>query len=245
MQLLPVLDLMNGQVVHARAGDRARYRPMRTPLCDGAEPVALAQALMGLAPFAVLYVADLDAIMHQGQRHHGAALARLCQELGPRGASLWVDAGWHDSGCASWRAQLRRAAQRAACSLVWVVGSESLVADQAVPADAVLSLDYRQGMFLGPAGLDDRPELWPARVIAMELAAVGSDAGPALALLQRLRERCAAAARGEVQIFAAGGVRDEGDLRQLQALGVSGALIASALHSGRLDAAGLQRLLQA
>jgi len=244
MQLLPVLDLMDGQVVHARGGERTRYRPMRTALCAGAQPEALAQALMGLAPFAALYVADLDAIMHQGLRHHGAALARVCAVLGARGAGLWVDAGWHDSGGAPWRAQLQAAAQGAACSLVWVVGSESLVADQAVPADAVLSLDYRQGRFLGPAGLDTNPQLWPTRVIAMELAAVGSDAGPALGLLQCLRERCARAGRGAVQIFAAGGVRDEADLRQLHALGVSGALVASALHSGRLESSGLHRLLQ-
>ena len=37
--LIPVIDLMGGIVVHARAGERARYEPLRSRLADGSEAV--------------------------------------------------------------------------------------------------------------------------------------------------------------------------------------------------------------
>lgn len=234
---------MAGQVVHARAGDRANYRPIRSPLCAGADPVLLARALLALAPFDALYVADLDAIMHHGSAPDLAVHEALCGLLGARRGALWLDAGWFDGGAAPWRGALRGAAQRAGAQLVWVVGSESLAAAVPIPADCVLSLDYRSGAFLGPVGLDASPQAWPRRVIAMELSAVGTDRGPALATLQVLRRRAAEAGRTDVAFFAAGGVRDAQDLRQLGALPVGGVLLASALHCGRLDGATLRQLL--
>ncbi|MBL8704261.1 MAG: histidine biosynthesis protein, partial [Rhodospirillales bacterium] len=61
MDTIPVIDLKAGQVVHARRGDRANYRPIETSLSPSAEPVAVARGLMALHGFRRLYVADLDA----------------------------------------------------------------------------------------------------------------------------------------------------------------------------------------
>jgi phosphoribosylformimino-5-aminoimidazole carboxamide ribotide isomerase len=63
----------------------------------------------------------------------------------------------------------------------------------------------------------------------MTLGRVGSDAGPDIERLTRLR-RLAPAHR----IFAAGGVRDQSDLDQLAGLGIAGALVSTALHRGTL-----------
>jgi phosphoribosylformimino-5-aminoimidazole carboxamide ribotide isomerase len=63
----------------------------------------------------------------------------------------------------------------------------------------------------------------------MELARVGSEAGPELALIARLR-----AQRPDVAVIAAGGVRDAVDLAALDEAGVPAVLVASALHDGRL-----------
>jgi phosphoribosylformimino-5-aminoimidazole carboxamide ribotide isomerase len=43
-----------------------------------------------------------------------------------------------------------------------------------------------------------------------------------------------AAALPEVAIYAGGGVRDDEDLRALESAGATGALVATALHRGRL-----------
>ena len=70
----------------------------------------------------------------------------------------------------------------------------------------------------------------------MTLPQVGSDAGPDR---QRLMETLAVV-RG--QVYAAGGVRNIEDLRQLDAMGIAGALVASALHAGRLTRAEIETL---
>ena len=86
MRIVPVLDLKGGVVVHARRGQRAEYAPLRSPLVDGCEPVAVARALCAAVPDETLYVADLDAIA--GAPADEATLAALASVAEP-----WVDAG--------------------------------------------------------------------------------------------------------------------------------------------------------
>ena len=75
MRIIPVLDLKGGEVVRAEKGRRDLYRPIVTPLCDGSDPVAVAEGLRTLFPFPVFYIADLDAI--EGRAPNIAALTRL------------------------------------------------------------------------------------------------------------------------------------------------------------------------
>jgi uncharacterized protein related to proFAR isomerase len=86
MQIVPVLDLKGGIVVHARRGERAEYAPLRSPLVDGCEPLAVARALCDAAHADTLYVADLDAIA--GAPADVAMIASLSTV-----AEIWVDAG--------------------------------------------------------------------------------------------------------------------------------------------------------
>ena len=45
MLLIPVIDLLDGQVVRGVRGERARYRPIESALCRGSEPLAVSRAL--------------------------------------------------------------------------------------------------------------------------------------------------------------------------------------------------------
>jgi phosphoribosylformimino-5-aminoimidazole carboxamide ribotide isomerase len=68
------------------------------------------------------------------------------------------------------------------------------------------------------------------RLIVLDLAQVGVGEGVGTeSLCRRLHER-----HPQLEIVAGGGVRDMADLRSLAAAGCSGALVASALHDGRL-----------
>ncbi|WP_261403064.1 HisA/HisF-related TIM barrel protein [Chenggangzhangella methanolivorans] len=92
MDVIPVIDLMGGEVVHARRGERGSYQPIRSGLVDGSGPLAIAGALMKLAPFRRLYVADIDAIRGgRGHDHAVAALAAAYPDL-----ELWIDRGAAD-----------------------------------------------------------------------------------------------------------------------------------------------------
>ncbi|HMM53631.1 MAG TPA: HisA/HisF-related TIM barrel protein [Candidatus Desulfobacillus sp.] len=246
MRILPVLDLRDGLAVHAVAGTRERYRPLRSPLVADASPMAAAAALLELAPFAAFYVADLDAITGNGSRRNFAVLRDLGALLGRRGVrELWLDAGR-----AAWTGELAAALAAVGVRLLPVIGSESLATgeqpQQLAPGARphALSLDHRGGAFIGPRGLDFDAASWPPRVLAMELSGVGTRRGPPLALLAALRRRALSAGRADIAFYAGGGVRDADDLGQLANAGAAGALVATALHDGSLGTAALRRFAE-
>lgn len=229
MQLIPVIDLKGGCVVHARRGARDTYAPLQSPLARSARAEHVVEGFLALAPFPVIYVADIDAITGAGG--NGTVIAGLRRAF-PE-VELWVDAG---------EASAEAISARAAAGLgVSVVGTESLPDAghlRAVRAAGpmLLSLDHDASGPLGPPAVHEDAGLWPERVIVMTLARVGSGAGPDLEALARV-----AARRADIARFAAGGVRGPDDLEALAEAGTAGVLVASALHDGRIDAAAARR----
>ncbi|QGM96908.1 HisA/HisF-related TIM barrel protein [Methylocystis parvus] len=232
MQVIPVIDIRNGVVVRAVAGRRKDYAPIVTPLATSSAPLDVASGLMSLHCFNALYIADLDAIEGRGDNR---ASIRAIAEGFPQ-LRLWVDAG------------LRRVAE----ARDWlemdnvdvVFGSETIGSPEEIAwvtenARAILSLDFKGRLFLGPETLLFSPEIWPRRVIVMTLHRVGAGAGPDLARVAHI-----AADAGDRTMIAAGGVRDMADLRMLERSGAAGALVATALHDGRLGRDDLLRLSQ-
>jgi phosphoribosylformimino-5-aminoimidazole carboxamide ribotide isomerase len=229
--LIPVIDLRGGQAVHARLGQREAYRPVRSRLCPGHEPAEVVGALLGLYPFATVYIADIDSI--QGRGDNRAAIAAV----GARFPSLEL---WIDSGLATPEAL---AAWRAGALGQPVVGSESLSADggwdailEDAAGDLILSLDFKGDRFLGPPGVLAETSTWPEHVIVMSLGRIGGAEGPDLARVRQVTRRAAGR-----QVFAAGGVRDADDLGRLAEAGAHGALLATALHDGRIGVDDIAR----
>jgi phosphoribosylformimino-5-aminoimidazole carboxamide ribotide isomerase len=221
IEIVPVIDLKDGCVVRARAGERDRYRPIETPLSPTADPVDVVSGLLSVVPARTLYVADLDAIERRGDNR--ACLERLAAAF--PALSLWIDAG----------IESEREAELLLSGGVGriVIGSESQAGDsllRSLRESAILSLDFRGDAFLGPPALRDDPSLWPRDVIVMTLARVGTGMGPDLAKLQAVRGQ-----RPDARTYAAGGVRGRQDLAALATIGVTGALVASAIHDGLLS----------
>lgn len=239
MRIVPVLDLKGGIVVHARRGRRADYEPLRSPLVDGCEPVPVARALCAVARTSSVYVADLDALA--GEPVDVRTLAALSAV-----AELWVDAGATTPE--------RMAALARAGVARNVAGTESLglaaqgnrgraaldQRDAAMPSPPqVLSVDLRDGRLISPrpelAGRDPAAAaplataLGVRELLVIDLDRVGSGSGPPLRAVAEL-----AAALPGLAIYAGGGVRDDDDLRALESAGATGALVATALHEGRV-----------
>lgn len=230
--LIPAIDLAQGRVVHAYRGQRDEYQPLRSRLCRSCEPSDVIAGLLGLHAFTTLYIADLDALQDKGDQ---STVIKQIRDRFPD-LELWIDAGIHTlPRCRRWRQGAPRTTA--------VLGSETL-SDTALlqnkrvtECDTVLSLDFKGNRLLGPADLLERPEHWPTRIIAMCLDQVGSAQGPDTERLRQLERKSP-----HSELFAAGGVRDLDDLLQLRQLGVVGALLASALHDGRIDAAHITAL---
>jgi len=221
---------MGGRVVHARRGERASYTDLVSPLAASCAVADVVDGLVAIHPFERMYFADLDAIAGRGD--HADALAGV--RARHPGLELWIDAGIRD--LRDYTAWAHRRLGRI------VVGTESM-RDRSIleidrdPANPpVLSLDWRADEALGLPELFADAALWPDDVVVMTLARVGAGHGPDWDRLAAVRDRA-----GARRVYAAGGVRDTGDLAALRARGIAGALVATALHSGAIAPEELAR----
>lgn len=265
MRIIPVMDLMNGQVVRGVAGDRSRYRPVVSTLASDAAPRSMAQAFVERWGAREVYVADLDAIA--GREPDWEAY----RQIAAAGLRLLVDAGIGDVQ----RAQ--RMADGAAAASCWaglVVGLESVrdpgllsaIHSVVAPYQCVFSLDLRDGKpmtvsaawqsaasgpvsrFADKLSAENQPPSAARRIaelalvigfrrlLVLDVAAVGVNLGPTtVPLCRQLRD-----AHPEIELITGGGVRGVEDLQRLAACGCDAALVAAALHDGRLTAAQIQ-----
>jgi len=243
LKLIPVLDVLNGVVVRGVGGRRGEYRPIVSRLTTSTAPLDVARTLVDSFLPRELYLADLDAIA-------GAQPGfEMYREMCGLGARVWVDAGVRDADGA-----LRVA--DAGCDVV--AGLETVASPEvlgeivaAVGADRlVFSLDLRDGVPLRewPDVRGDRPPGLPVphgqawrpvptavafgitRLIILDLSRVGGGAGTGTEDLCRE----IASTYPHVEVIAGGGVAGPEDLRRLEACGVRGVLVASALHDGRI-----------
>jgi phosphoribosylformimino-5-aminoimidazole carboxamide ribotide isomerase len=234
VKAIPVIDLLDGVVVHAVRGKRKEYQPLKSVLCNCAEPVGVAVALWKLG-FKELYVADLDVIIGKGS--NSAAIKQIAEATN---FEIMVDSGVNDLKGAG------QALQSGASKVV--LGTETL-ADLNFVKDAletfgdqqiIVSLDLMNGNVLSKSEqlrlmspmhvALALQELGVRQLIVLDLARVGSDEGTDLELLNKLVKGV------NMKVYVGGGVRDIQDLKTLQQLGISGALIATALHTGKISA---------
>jgi phosphoribosylformimino-5-aminoimidazole carboxamide ribotide isomerase len=227
-EVIPVIDVMGGLVVHARFGDRAHYRPIRSRLCDSPRIEDVVSALLELFSFRRLYVADLDALLGKPQQLGAIdAVRRVAPKL-----ALWIDAAIRTVPELS--AIRERGTPVLATEALTVSSAEQLLA---ICPTAVLSIDYAGDGLIGEPAFLERLKTWPAHVIAMGLSRVGSGLGPDLKPIEALRGLAP-----QSRLYVAGGVRNALDLQQCRTAGAAGALVASALHDGRIGPADLERL---
>ena len=241
MRVIGVVDLLAGRAVHARAGMRERYALVEAAAGSAIEPgdaVDLGRAYIERLGITELYAADLDAILG------GATQDRVVSAVAALGVPLWLDAGVSSVARA-------RHAFDSGCTRV-VVGLETLPSFEALEAicaalgshAVALSLDLRDGAPLAmPGAIRDLSatdiaargaDAGVGAVIVIDLTRVGTDAGLDFELIARVRD-----AAPDVLLLAGGGVRGLDDLTRLADAGCEGALVASALHDGRIGARGV------
>ena len=233
MKIIPVIDLMQGQVVHAKHGQRQNYQPVQSLLSPGSAPFDVLQALMELYPFTILYIADIDAI--QGVGDHFATINKLAAKYSH--ISFLVDNDiYHVSQVKQYPTNIRP-----------VIGSENITTMSSyqdlskVLVQPILSLDFKQDVPLGITKLHQEANYWPEDVICMNLNQVGSELGADINQLKNLQQLNSQKATPS-RLFAAGGVRNLQDCIQLKAMGITGVLVASALHNGSISAADIALL---
>jgi phosphoribosylformimino-5-aminoimidazole carboxamide ribotide isomerase len=241
VEVIGVLDLWRGRAVHAVAGDREHYAPARMPVVPGVMPgdaAAIAGAYITTFGLSQIYVADLGAIVERAPQ---PALIRSIAALGP---SVWLDAGI--ASVADARAAFDAGASRLVLGLETLISFATLasICNELGRERTAFSLDLRNG-----APMTASPELahhsvdalvtravdaGAGAVIVLDVARVGTNAGPDLDLIERVRTAAPA-----IMLIAGGGIRGRNDLARLQDAGCDAALVATALLNGRLTATDL------
>lgn len=217
-QLIPVIDLKDGVVVRARAGKRDAYQAIHkhSNIVKESTIESVVTAFKQLFPFKTFYIADLNAITKTG--HHFELIATTLAKY--RDNEFWIDDG-EQQGHYSYNSSNYKS----------VIGTEAQESNiQAMKSDEILSLDFMLGKQLGPSSWFNNHSLWPNRIMIMNLDHVGGQCGPDLNKLSEYVNNFPGK-----KIYAAGGVRNYQDLYQLQDIGVSGVLLASALHEGHIN----------
>jgi phosphoribosylformimino-5-aminoimidazole carboxamide ribotide isomerase len=241
LRVLPVIDLMRGEVVRAVGGRREEYRRLVDGIATSSDPCDIAGAFRSHFDFREFYLADLDAVLG------GEPAFATYSELHKEGFRLWVDAGVCDVTRAC---QLREAGIESI-----IIGLETVVSPAALAEivrafgdQIVFSLDLHQGQPLGDHRAWGKRNAWEIavqavelgvrRMLVLDLAHVGCGEGTGnLDLCGRLH-----ADFPQLEIGAGGGIRDRRDLLALRGSGVRVAVVASALHAGRLTRADLEGL---
>jgi len=236
MQIIPVLDIMNGQVVRGVAGDRANYAPIRSALVDSSEPEIVARALIRATSAEAIYIANLD-MLRWGTSEFDV---RILPEWN---GTIFLDIGGLSQEPPD--ARFRMIAAFEVGERVAFV-RETFQQHRAAKPPA-FSVDLRNGSLIGAwaewglrspkdaIGLVDRVwEIGFRTVIVLDVARVGVGQGTGTeALCIAIRERYPA-----MEIITGGGVRSWDDVNRLADCGIDGVLVASAIHDGTLKFPG-------
>lgn len=238
--VLGVIDLQAGLAVHAIAGRRDLYQPVRGPLCADGDFQQLAESYLR-SGVGGLYVADLDALC-----------GKVCQtaplrQLATLGCPLWIDIGYRDAAHS-----MKVVRQLDQPHVRWILATESLSDPDEIahwlsafgPDSLTVCIDLHQGSVRSPTpmrlptdaveAVDHFVQRGVRSFALLEITSVGLGGGPVTAPLCRtLRHRFP-----EIALVSGGGVRGDQDLQTLLTAGCNRVLVASALHSGGLSAAG-------
>lgn len=224
--IIPVIDLLDGQVVHAIKGERHLYQAVKSTLCNSADPDVVIAAYFKLYPFRRIYIADLNAI--QGNDNHDKWLQAVMERYPD--TEFWIDSGLHQHVRAT--------------NLAPVIGSEHNITEKQLQEackqnpGTVLSLDFdTQGKLMNP-GIMQLQNDWPERIIVMMLSRVGTGQGIDTSAVELVQKK----ARKQ-EIYAGGGIATIEEIRTLLDKGITGVLLASALHNGAISAGDIEQLM--
>jgi len=221
-----VLDILNGNAVHAVRGEREKYRPIQgSQICRSSDPLEIISAL---SPGEV-YIADLNRIQHLGDNFD------LIKKISSKTRTM-VDIGVEN---------MNDIAQCAMIADTVIVGTETASLDvienasMRFPGRIDVSIDMKKGSVLTR---DRKLEMQPVElvnvldrfdirdIILLELSKVGTGTGIDRDFLQMMVRA------SKHNILVGGGIRDMEDIKTLEKIGASGALVATAVHNGKIPA---------
>ncbi|MCX8207088.1 MAG: HisA/HisF-related TIM barrel protein [Methanothrix sp.] len=227
MRCIFVMDIFNGEVVHAVRGERARYRPINTfsRVVSTSDPIEIVEIL---APTEV-YIADLNRLSGEGEN------LKLIEIISSKAITM-ADIG------ISTIPDLSLLTESATPVLGTETASLDLISKASDLRDVVVSVDMKHRRVISKSGpldplefIKELNDLDLLGIILLELDRVGTSAGTDIEFLSR------AVASSAHPLLLGGGIRDLSDIDALKEIGVQGVLVATAVHSGAIPIEMIRR----
>ncbi len=233
MRIIPVIDILKGDVVHGKMGERNKYVPIKSVICKDSDPLNVAKSFKSKFNFKDLYIADLDSIMREKMEFD--YINNIAKSTGMR---IIMDAGITTVDGSDILFQN-------GVSIV-IIATETLksfhqlaeIVNEFGPEKIITSIDLYEGKLMAKsAGINKLSpidvatkieELGIIETIVLELTRVGSNQGVTLEYIKQIQEKT------DLKIITGGGVRIIEDLYNLKKLELSGLLIATAFHNGSI-----------
>ena len=238
-KIIPVVDLRNGVVVRAVAGERVNYKQLDNAAFKSNDLCRIIEVLLKLSRSDILYVANLNGIA--GDDSYNCILYEIVRKFSK--VEIWVDNGFQNlgelrsfhHGFSNW-CENNGYSPCPGDNLIPVFGTETIADNESYKKifstldDAVLSIDKKNNVILGLVTIDTILGLLPKRVILMNLDKVGTDSGPDLSWLKNMTQK-----NLKVEFFGAGGLRDRDDYEIVARYKAAGWLVGSALFNSMMD----------
>ena len=234
MKIIPVIDYQQGNVVLAQMGNRDKYQPISSTLCDKPDIVSVIDGILTLAEFKTIYIADLDCI--EKQQLDKSLWPKICAKY--PNIEFWIDLGNINN---QWGEFMDKS-----INVRPVIGSESYNNIQDLnhciaairKYKPLLSIDIKDQKILGPEKLLSEMNSWPDNIIILSLSYVGSHCGPDIDSIKAI-QKCTS----NKTLYYGGGTRNTEDINQLRLLNIEGVLIANSLHRGIFDKNQIENII--
>ncbi len=220
LKVIPVIDILRGKVVLAYKGRRHRYVELKeSTITNNVSLEGLIKAFYARG-YDTIYIADLDSIVYNESKVLGKILS-LAKEF--VSINFLIDIG-------------RKGLEfKDSENIEWVIGTEYLKANEIMRLrKRVISLDISeefvvlsQGKIPVKSAISIVKKILPKKILAICLDRVGSLEGLNYDIAYNLAKVCK-----DIEVIMGGGLRGLNDMYYLKFIGISGVLVATALHKG-------------
>ena len=222
MDIIPVIDILNNQVVKSIKGDRDNYESISYKLYNSTDPRDIIDQIAKRYSPKILYIADLDAIIHNNlnPKLYDNILSSF-----PK-IKFWVDSGLKEI-------KLKKK-YRNYCPVFCSEKSKGYEFSSNKFNNCVCSFDF-MGKYMGEKPIYRQQKASPSKIILMDLLQVGSKNNINYKLARRFIRN------NNRDYYIAGGIKSIFDTKRAKYFGASGVLVSTMIHQNKITKYMIQK----
>lgn len=240
-KIIPVIDILNSKAVHAKKGERTKYKPLKSYLFKSSNPVEIIRILNSRYNFDLFYIADLDSIIKKIP-----TFQILKKILKISNIQVMLDPGIVDLEDIFQFLKIK--IKNLILGLETIKNFKTIIQSLQILNcnNLIISIDMYNGKIISnakdiksqnPIKLTKNLELLGVKnIILLDLFRVGQKIGGIPQLYLDILHNF------NGNVFVGGGIKNYSDIINIKELNFSGVLIATALYDGTIDIEKLRNI---